>query len=775
MPKSQRGVELLFPARDKAAAKDKKKDAKTEKAAKRRAALLKKLKAIEKGGDINAVDSKGNTVLHAAARENQRAAVAWLVLKGAKVQTKNKSGKTPAQLTRDKSIRAFLEACRVDKKPLSEEEAKVLRDKGYKTGKDADDDSSDLARALGRGQADSPEMLETLTALIRDGRDAAKVSKWTHRAIEPLCAVILARHNFDLTEEGKKVEKLTPGLARLMTAADQKVGDDSPLAQGQLAMLFDDADTLRKLVEQHPDLVKDGGNARRLIACLGSSDTLQVLIQAGLDVKQTWDQWMGQYTASYIWTVLYEGARRSPEAIRVLHAAGTPLPVCDQNHNLIAADVEEHGYKEGIVDALIDAGVDINAVGTGKNDRRGWRTGVPPLIACSVQTSYSPKVIEHLLSKGAQVNGRMVAPGMHDDGFTTLHYAADDGAAEAVRVLVEHGADIHAASKSGISVSQTAANAVQKNPDVLRILVEKGAPIDEKMLFCININGTDPAKYEQLEQLILQLLDHGVNPKAVAPKGTVHEGYTTLMQFGWASEKVAQRLIDAGVDPNATTVQNGAKICALALALQDGRKDVAKYMQQRGAKMVGDLLWAAPENMQAMVAAGATVPADVFQKFDFSARYNHDESTPEHEIELTKIAKILKDAGAKPTFRCGANFHLGTDAVKALFAVGTDPNEEDPDGGHAIFRTPSADIIPLFLKAGVDVNLTDKAGNTLLMIACMGGNSACYTDSSVITPLLDAGARTDIKNKDGKTALQLAREKKKEKVVKLLEERGVKE
>ena len=39
--------------------------------------------------------------------------------------------------------------------------------------------------------------------------------------------------------------------------------------------------------------------------------------------------------------------------------------------------------------------------------------------------------------------------------------------------------------------------------------------------------------------------------------------------------------------------------------------------------------------------------------------------------------------------------------------------------------------------------------------------------------LLEAGARTNLKNKEGKTLLQIAREQNREKIVQLLESKGV--
>ena len=78
----QQGVELLFPAGTGKIVKG----AKLNKEQKEVASLLQKLKAIEKGGNVNAVDKFGQTALMHAAAQGNRLAVCWLVAKGADIQ-----------------------------------------------------------------------------------------------------------------------------------------------------------------------------------------------------------------------------------------------------------------------------------------------------------------------------------------------------------------------------------------------------------------------------------------------------------------------------------------------------------------------------------------------------------------------------------------------------------------------------------------------------------------------------------------------------------------
>ena len=86
----QQGLELLFPA----GTGKRTKGAKLSKEQKEAASLFKKLKVIEKGGKVDAMDKSGQTALMHAAAQGNMAAVCWLVAKGAGVTIKNKSGMT---------------------------------------------------------------------------------------------------------------------------------------------------------------------------------------------------------------------------------------------------------------------------------------------------------------------------------------------------------------------------------------------------------------------------------------------------------------------------------------------------------------------------------------------------------------------------------------------------------------------------------------------------------------------------------------------------------
>jgi len=96
---------------------------------------------------------------------------------------------------------------------------------------------------------------------------------------------------------------------------------------------------------------------------------------------------------------------------------------------------------------------------------------------------------------------------------------------------------------------------------------------------------------------------------------------------------------------------------------------------------------------------------------------------------------------------------LGFSTIKAIVESGADANLPDEYGMTPIMAARDLATVQFLLKSRVDVNRQDENGWTPLMWhATSGSNEAIQ----IIKELMRAGAKRNIRNKEGKTAAELA-------------------
>jgi ankyrin repeat protein len=232
-----------------------------------------------------------------------------------------------------------------------------------------------------------------------------------------------------------------------------------------------------------------------------------------------------------------------------------------------------------------------------------------------------------------------------------------------------------------------------------------------------------------------RLLDQGLNPNAATKSG----GTTALMAAAPDAEKM-KLLLDRGANVNARA-QTRFSALMVAAQYQDSTAAI-NLLLDRGATV------AAP-------AEGAPVfNANPF----FLASYAGNAA----------VLKRLKDAGAKiddpmtligtsrTTPLLGAYKFGDTEVARTLFELGTPLEFADGNGitmlGRAALNNEVA-MARALIERGANVNVVDKQGMTPLLWAA----SMDFGDPAMIELLLKSGAKADAKNKDGLTALELAR------------------
>jgi ankyrin repeat protein len=361
------------------------------------------------------------------------------------------------------------------------------------------------------------------------------------------------------------------------------------------------------------------------------------------------------------------------------------------------------------------------------------RYGVTPISLAA--TNGDAVLVDALLKAGADANSAL------PEGETVLMTAARAGNADAVRSLIAHGAKVNAAEKWQDQTALMWA-AAENHGAAIKALVAAGADLNAHS----KVLSFPDYKYETNGMAVF-LLPHG--------------GWTALMYAARQNAMdAAAALADSKADLNATDADGTT---ALELAIINLHYDLASLLLNKGANPnVAD-----STGMTALYAAtDMRAPAGMMTRPDPKLRA---------EIDAAGIVKVLLAHGANPNLRLqkpiiGRHNNLVGDtslgegttplmrAAKAndlaimrlLLDGGADPTLTLKDRTTAAMMAGSLDAIKLLVERGVDINAFNANGQTVLHNAAARGSTA------IIQYAADQGARLGQKDKQGRTALDLA-------------------
>lgn len=343
-----------------------------------------------------------------------------------------------------------------------------------------------------------------------------------------------------------------------------------------------------------------------------------------------------------------------------------------------------------------------------------------------------------------------------------LHKAVRFDKVEALRILLDLGADIDAADKGGLTPLVKAERLSRVN--MARVLLDRGAATDFPLHHAAVVGDL---------KAISALLD--TNPQAV--------------NRGW---------------------KHGTGVCALHLAAKHGNAEVVQLLLERGAEIEKKtasgqytaLYLAVMRSRLAaakrLVAAGADV-----QTRDCAGR------TALHCVTNPDIAALLLDHGADPNAVNASGdtpLHGASGAVASvLLEHGADPNARGDYARTPLIAVASrggagdfAETAKRLLEAGAEVDAVDEFGDTALSLAVYTGqagmvkillasradkdgvrgdgkplaNAAANGRTAIAKILIDAGADVNARGDDGYTPLFWAVSWKSGKIVNLLLENG---
>lgn len=451
-------------------------------------------------------------------------------------------------------------------------------------------------------------------------------------------------------------------------------------------------------------------------------------------------------------------ARRDPAAVRALLAQKVDVNAADALgtpalHWAVRVDDLE------LVRALLAAGADASLLN---------RYGLTPLMLAV--TSGNPAVVRLLLEAGA--DPQAVDPAAE----TMLMMAARVGVPDTVQALLERGAAVDARDKT---YQQTALMiAVRENhPTIVRMLIERGADVNAK-------TRTGPTPQWVLPNSVPGF-GHGVGivRGGLPPRGSRGPIPGSLSPLLYAARDgridAAKLLLDAGADINQTDAN---AVTPLIMAIVNNRVDVARLLIDRGADIhAADWygrtpLWAAIEtrNMDVDNATFANsierapllgiIDTLLERGVDVNIRMKEVPPIRRAFLRVTGSLSWVDFTGQTPFLTAALAADLTV--MRLLLKYGADPNIPTFEGTTPLMAAagvnwvfdqtydegPAArlEAVKLCHALGNDVNAVNSMGLTAVMGAANRGSD------DIIQFLVDNGARLDLKDKEGRSALTWA-------------------
>jgi ankyrin repeat protein len=400
--------------------------------------------------------------------------------------------------------------------------------------------------------------------------------------------------------------------------------------------------------------------------------------------------------------------RRDVDALRALLKQGAD-PNAAQADGATALHWAVHWDDHQAVDILVRAGAKPDSL----ND-----LGVFPLsLACA---NGSGAMAKRLLAAGASV--RTALP----SGESPLMTCARTGAADAVRLLAERGADVNAReTHRGQTALMWAAGG--KHPDAVKALLERGADAN-----AVSTGGFTPLMFAAREgdpESLRLLLAAGARIDATTPagesalliaaasvSGVTARDYRVIPERS-GHEAAAMLLVERGANVNQADTFG---MTALHYSVESGK----------------------PELLKALIAHRATIDARLtqglpFRRGDYVSRAGYAGATPfwlaamYGEVETMKVLvaagadwRLPSRNGTTPLMVAAGLGQTDSrivpeatllEAVKYLVSLGGDVNEANTGGQTAVHGAAGISahsIIGYLASQGANLEAKDKRGST---------------------------------------------------------------
>lgn len=502
-----------------------------------------------------------------------------------------------------------------------------------------------------------------------------------------------------------------------------------------------------------PTIGYAGPQLLRHAACLGNEEVVQLLLQHGVKLQEV------EMEQPLITEVVDKCGELS--MVRLLVENGAPLPPLDGS-----GAPEWDDMSEEMLEYLLLCGLQISqdehfyvayslcarllALYEGRIQElaeflKGEKIPLqlrPMMLELAISSNNTP-LVRALLQDG-------VSPGDADVRASNIVHAVCDAEktdiTELVQLLQEAGYSLNEENEIGQTPLEVAFHAAHR--DVYRVLVAAGA---------------DETALRQKVGEVVYLAQFGTPEEVVAalPAATKEQQRKALRTaLDCRRADVAHALVDAGVSLSRVKPSSAAFDTVLLRRVLHGAADKPPGWH---CDIANAFLRADKEAYPMLLEAYGDINAKLSddELFDDSLLKS---ALMNNNAELVRF--LLKNGASivpEAVFNC-----YSAECLEALLEAGMDINIRNKMGEtllmYAVSVDDDADFAAALLKRGVDINARNKDGNTAL-------HSAVYRNELVFFQiLLKAGADASIRNAEGQTAEELAIEYARGRVLRVLRE-----
>jgi ankyrin repeat protein len=368
------------------------------------------------------------------------------------------------------------------------------------------------------------------------------------------------------------------------------------------------------------------------------------------------------------------------------------------------------------------------------------------------RASQDAEILKLLIEKGADVNAATTL------GFTALMRAVEMSTREIVQSLLDRGAAVNARDKQGNTPLLAGLTQHYYQPDIVRLLVDRGADVN-----AARSDGLTPLLAAGEPDFIRILIAHGADINALTRSGK------DVLSQNTCNAAALRVLLEKGarLNPKAANVYASFS-CGFRPCV-----DCARLFMERGASISTP----GPNGETPLMILAGMNDLPLMQEFlkrgpDIMARDNQG-NTALHRAGYPEFAELFLARGADVNARTadGKTPLMATTNSKVaevLIRSGAVVNARAADGSTALIVNRSPEMTQILLEHGAEVNLQNSAGVSALIAAVE------REDPFSVKMLLARGADVNAITKSGNTAMKVATQKSNFSMAAILRQAGAK-